>query len=105
MAIEFVCPACQGTLRVGDDAAGRIVRCGSCMTTLRVPAEAPTVSDNQPPRSAAEPVTPPSGPSESRPRPVRRRRRTPPPQGGRNILVWLLVVFGLIAFLILLVCG
>jgi predicted Zn finger-like uncharacterized protein len=37
MAIEFTCPACGATLRVGDEAAGRVVRCGGCMSMLRVP--------------------------------------------------------------------
>ena len=37
MAIEFACPSCGGTLRVEDDAVGQVVRCGGCMTMLRVP--------------------------------------------------------------------
>ena len=41
MAIEFVCPACRGTLRVEDDAAGQTVRCGECMAVLRVPQAEP----------------------------------------------------------------
>ena len=51
MAIEFICPACQGTLSMADDAAGRLVRCGNCQATLRVP-------DAPPARSAYEPDEP-----------------------------------------------
>ena len=40
MAIEFGCPSCGGTLRVEDDAVGQVVRCGGCMTMLRVPDSA-----------------------------------------------------------------
>ncbi|MBY0513704.1 MAG: hypothetical protein K2P78_07305, partial [Gemmataceae bacterium] len=35
MAIEFVCPECHSGLRVGDDTAGKVVRCGSCMATVK----------------------------------------------------------------------
>lgn len=114
MAIEFVCPACQGTLRVGDEAAGRVVRCGSCMTTLRVPEQAPAAPEPPPARTAAEPVAPPvrergGSPGEFPDRPparrTRRRRAAPPPRSGRGVLFWLLVVFGIGAFFVVLACG
>ena len=54
MAIEFVCPSCGGTLQMGDEAAGRVIRCGGCMTALRVPAPDPA------PRSAPPPPPPPA---------------------------------------------
>ena len=41
MAIEFTCPACGATLRVADEATGRVVRCGGCMSMLRVPEVPP----------------------------------------------------------------
>ena len=37
MAIEFDCPYCMATIRVGDDAAGRQGACPKCGTTLVVP--------------------------------------------------------------------
>ncbi|WP_417850797.1 hypothetical protein [Thalassoglobus sp.] len=37
MAIEFHCPYCTATVRVGDDASGKIGRCPKCETRLRVP--------------------------------------------------------------------
>ncbi|MCS6866832.1 MAG: hypothetical protein RMJ56_13960 [Gemmataceae bacterium] len=37
MALEFECPTCQGVLQVGEDMAGRVIRCGGCLSTLRVP--------------------------------------------------------------------
>ncbi len=37
MAVEFHCPTCGGTLRVGDGPAGRLVRCGGCLSVLKVP--------------------------------------------------------------------
>lgn len=123
MAIEFVCPACRGTLRVADDAAGRVVRCGSCLTTLRVPV--PPAPESPPPvatgglepepappprRPAAEPVGPPEPPRDrdrdeyGEPRP-RRRRRPPPPKGGRSALFWIVLILLLLGFLTAAACG
>ncbi len=74
MAIEFVCPACGGTLRVGDESAGRVIRCGGCMSALRVPAAAaaavpdppaaPNPYDNG--RAFPQPASPPPPPPPSR---------------------------------------
>ncbi|MBA4191206.1 MAG: hypothetical protein C0467_24765 [Planctomycetaceae bacterium] len=41
MAVEFNCPTCGGTLRAGDGPAGRLVRCGGCLSTLKVPDAPP----------------------------------------------------------------
>jgi len=41
MAVEFNCPMCGGTLRAGDGPAGRLVRCGGCLTVLKVPDAPP----------------------------------------------------------------
>ena len=64
MAIEFVCPTCNGTLRVDDGSAGRVIRCGSCLTTLRVPDAAPA----PPAPERVVPVAPPANTSEPDPR-------------------------------------
>lgn len=37
MAIEFNCPYCTATVRVGDEASGKIGRCPKCDTRVRVP--------------------------------------------------------------------
>ncbi|MDY3561146.1 LamG domain-containing protein [Gemmata sp. JC673] len=134
MSIEFACPTCSGTLRVDDDSAGRLIRCGECLTTLRVPdaAAANAAADGFPEPSAAAPS--PDDPfggtpaplaaavPVSRPRPrarVRtdsdrepdrdpdrpRRRRRPPPPPGRGPLFWLALVGGLGALLVCLCCG
>jgi hypothetical protein len=68
MAIEFTCPACGGALRVRDAAVGQVVRCGGCMTMLRVPDAPPTpaqpaVTDKPKPRPA--PAPPPASAPES----------------------------------------
>jgi hypothetical protein len=110
MAIEFSCPACRGTLRVEDSSAGRLIRCGGCMTTLRVPeaaAESAAPPEAQiPPRPEPEPYPPPDDSlfprradddDYDRPRPRRRRRRRPPPPSGRGAVFWILTIFGLIA--------
>jgi predicted Zn finger-like uncharacterized protein len=64
MAIELTCPTCAGRLRVGDEAAGRQIRCGRCQTVLSAPEPPP-----------APPAPPPfelvDDPDE---RPARRRR-------------------------------
>jgi predicted Zn finger-like uncharacterized protein len=90
MAIEFSCPACGNTLRVEDEAAGRVVRCGGCLTTLRVPGAAAAA-----PPPAPEPEPGPPRPDDDRPRPPRRRRRPPPP-AGRGPLFWVALTVGVI---------
>jgi predicted Zn finger-like uncharacterized protein len=110
MAIEFVCPACKSGLRVGEDTAGKVVRCGSCMTTVRVPAAAalpapgrPGEADeplpsSRPDRRPVELVAPPGTADRPAGRPTR-RRRPPPPRKGRGPLFWILVVLGIVAVL------
>jgi hypothetical protein len=71
MAIEFGCPACGGTLQVGDDAAGRVIRCGGCLTALRVPGADAAVN----PYEVDRPVPPP-------PPPARSTTREPQDAGG-----------------------
>jgi len=78
MAIEFECPACRGTLRVADDAAGQTVRCGNCMAALRAPAGG----------AAASPDPRPERESHGEPR----RPSRPPKPAGRGVLFWLLVL-------------
>jgi len=101
MAIEFVCPACRGTLRVEDDAAGQTVRCGECMAVLRVPQAEPAVS-------VVEPVAPPAElvveSDEPAPRPRRRTRRPARPK-GRSVGFWVLTVLLTTTLFTLLVCG
>lgn len=104
MAIEFSCSACGGTLRVEDNAEGGLIRCGGCMTLLRVP-EASTAS-----LTTAEPEPQPhlddSLPIDDSPRPRRRRRRgPPPPPKGRGPLFWILMSFGLLAVGSCAICG
>ena len=95
--IEFVCPSCQSGLRVTADTAGKVVRCGSCLATVRVPDVPP-----EPPRNA-KPVHPTADPID---RPLRRRRRLPPPQKtGRSALFWILLVLAVLAVIGLGVCG
>jgi hypothetical protein len=66
MAIEFVCPTCEGTLRVDDDSAGRVIRCGACLSMLRVPGVAAPPAPERPTRDSQD--APPS-PFESREQP------------------------------------
>lgn len=122
MAIEFVCPACGGTLQVGDDAAGRVIRCGGCMTALTVPGgdgraappnpyeiDRPT-SPPPPPRSAPNP--PPDEPRrrddpddryDDRPR--RRRPPPPPPDSGRGVFFWLVIIGAVMLVGVVACCG
>lgn len=37
MAIQFNCPYCTASIRVGDEAAGKVGKCPKCETKLRVP--------------------------------------------------------------------
>src|SRR5581483_5942703 len=92
MAIEFTCPACGATLRVADDAAGRLVRCGGCLSALRVPelpAAPPDTRRLAPPTATpAEEFPPRAEPSEP--------DSTHPPR-RRGPLFWLVVASGLLA--------
>lgn len=67
MAVEFTCPACEGTLRAADGPAGRLVRCGGCMAVLRVPAAppAPPGPAPAPPPVPAYRPDPPDGDDET----------------------------------------
>lgn len=63
MAIEFNCPYCTATVRVGDDATGKIGRCPKCDTRLRIPTiptapVAPPASQSPPPREKEAEVPP-----------------------------------------------
>lgn len=87
MAIEFDCPACDATIRVKDDAAGKKGRCPKCRVLLLVPdpgpepedepAEAPEPLVEQPPAPAkpvpqvAVPAPVPTEPDNARPEPVK----------------------------------
>ena len=110
MAIEFVCPACQGILSVADDAVGRVVRCGSCLTTLRVPAPS---AESSPPPEAPPPtrrVVPVEGPRSSADRdehgePRSPRRSSRKKRTGRSPLFWLFVIVCGLGFLTCLSCG
>ncbi|HXD88553.1 MAG TPA: hypothetical protein VN641_18835 [Urbifossiella sp.] len=132
MAIEFVCPSCQGALRVPDESAGQVMRCGNCLTALRVPSATPSDPEPVEPREVPEPRE-----LERRPRrddrndrndrdddfgePARRPRREsrddrddfgePRPRrrtakkGGKSVLFWLvIIIFGLGLFTCL-ACG
>jgi len=128
MAIEFVCPSCHGALRVPEESAGQVMRCGNCLTALRVPSATHSEPEPIEPRDSPEPREP-----ERRPRrddrtdrdddfgePVRRPRRDsrddrddfgePRPRRktakkGRSVLFWLvIIIFGLGLFTCL-ACG
>lgn len=111
MAIEFVCPACGGTLQVGDESAGRVIRCGGCLTALRVPEadtrpappnpydvdrpvqSLPARSTPVEPPAPAVPVEPrrrrdPDDPYDDRPR----RRRPPAAPAGYGVFFWLVII-------------
>lgn len=113
MAIEFTCPACGGTLRVDDDTVGQLVRCGGCMTMLRVPESTPPPSfpgspsspfpdARSEPDSSSPPPVPrraersPAPDNDSHGEPVRRTRsrrirREPPPPTGRGPMFWVMI--------------
>jgi predicted Zn finger-like uncharacterized protein len=67
MPIVFRCPGCGSLNRVGDEMAGKAVRCGKCPTVLTVPAAgAPAPPEPEPPpapvpeaEDVREPVAPP----------------------------------------------
>jgi hypothetical protein len=98
MAIEFTCPGCGSGLLVEDDSAGRMIRCGQCLTMLRVPetAATPDRQDGEDRRFDAE--------SEEEDRsswPL--RRRSPP--SGRGPLYWIALVGGILGLGCCCSCG
>ncbi len=62
MAIEFHCPYCTATVRVGDDASGKIGRCPKCETRLRVPT-IPGATPAPQTETSANPTLSPESPS------------------------------------------
>lgn len=96
--IEFVCPSCQSALRVGADTVGHVVRCGSCLATVRVP----DVPPEPPPPRNPEPSRPPQEPVENRPV---RRRSPPPKKTGRSPLFWILLGLIVLALIGAATCG
>jgi hypothetical protein len=72
MAVEFDCPVCGGVLRAGDGPAGRLVRCGGCLTLLKVP-DAPPLDPAEVPRTPPPdllPVAQPVGSEQPEPPPL-----------------------------------
>lgn len=75
MAIQFNCPYCTASIKVGDAAAGKIGSCPKCGTKLRVPipqrpqASAPSAGTPAP-DSAPAPVIDDSGPALNPPQPA-----------------------------------
>jgi hypothetical protein len=57
MPIVFRCPGCSSLNKVGDEAAGKAVRCGKCQAVLTVPA-APTPAEAAPAPAIPEPAPP-----------------------------------------------
>jgi hypothetical protein len=103
MAIEFSCPTCRETLRVEDEAAGRQIRCGGCLSMLRVPDAAPPSFLEPDPEPEPEPdeytaAAPPrpSSPSPLDARRPHRRPLPPPPPSGRNPLFWIMMTMGIL---------
>lgn len=108
MAIEFICPSCQGTLSMADDAAGKMVRCGNCLATLRVP-DAPNAEparpDYEPPPRRPQPLYEDDDPTRDEYGEPRKRNRKVKKKGGRSAIFWILVIlFGLGLFTCL-ACG
>jgi hypothetical protein len=99
MAFEFTCQSCGSVLSVDEAAASSLVRCGGCLTLLRVPDL--TVRSS----SAASPPPERNESNDEEERPRRRRRRRPPPPPGRGPVFWIVMVFGMLAFGTCACCG
>lgn len=65
MAIQFNCPYCTASIKVADDAAGKIGKCPKCETKLRVPQ--PARPEPGAPAKAQEPAMGFSAPSAGEP--------------------------------------
>lgn len=67
MTIEFRCPYCTATVRVGDEASGKIGRCPKCDTRVRIPS-LPTLNQGDSKTDLpATPATQESSPTEGTP--------------------------------------
>jgi hypothetical protein len=80
---------------------GQVVRCGSCLATVRVPDVPP---EPPPPRNPEPPPAPLD--SDDRPRERQRRRRAAPPRKtGRGPLFWILIGLVILALIGAATCG
>lgn len=57
MAIEFNCPYCTATVRVGDESSGKIGRCPKCDTRIRIPQIPGRVDPAPPPAPISESIS------------------------------------------------
>ena len=105
MAIEFICPACHGMLSMADDAAGRLVRCGNCQATLRVPDAAPA----PPTYEVVEPLRPkrpePRYEDDGRDEHGEPRTRRVKQKAGRGALFWIVIILLALGLFTCLACG
>lgn len=119
MAINIVCRECQRNLKVGDEHAGKQVRCPTCKAVFTVPQpmsaepieELPVLEEIEPPSAPPSRSAPPPPPLPARSRaeepddyrePARepRRRREKQPQ---NSMTGPLLGFAIGGFLVLLI--
>ena len=70
MPVQVACPKCQKPLSVGDDAAGRDVRCPHCQTVF--PAVGSTVGGSAPPTAGPAAAAPSDQPASIGPYAVRK---------------------------------
>src|SRR5262249_51465066 len=122
MAIEFTCPACGATLRVTDDAAGRLVRCGGGPGPLPGPGGAaappaprlPPANPHPPPPPPPTPPPPPPGaadrpapaPAPEPPRPYPEPGLSEPAAPGRRgPLFWVALATGALGAVLCACCG
>ena len=62
MSIVFSCDSCQQNYRVGDEMAGKRVRCKKCSAVMTVPSPAPVAAEAEPFAALAEPMPQPPAP-------------------------------------------
>jgi len=105
MAIEFLCPACRGTLSMPDDSAGKLVRCGNCLATLRVPDAPPVPAASEPPPRRPRPVEPVRESSGGKDEHGEPRPRRKVKSGGRGALFWIVIVLLVLGLFTCLACG
>jgi hypothetical protein len=104
MSIQVVCPTCEKTYKVKDEAAGKKMKCKGCETVIPIPAVAAVIEEPDPwdvlPEQGDEDEAAPRLPPvrrKQKPQPTAKRSRTRSADGMPVTVIVSIVLCGIMA--------